>query len=526
MKRKFLLFVLLILVVYSCKYYINKDFRQNYKVYNERIHEDTTKIPYFKVHFKNGDVSVLDRWNLNRDKDSLIGQGRLYDFNRYQFEEGDFSFDLNDIAIIETNKLEPLQSKDKGRISALTILTAVNVIGDIVCITNPKACFGSCPTFYVEGNSNVHSVNAEGFSSSISPSLETADLDALQVSTSAESIGVSMKNEAFETHMVNQLYIDAIPKRKEESVFHDKQGNYYRCGNPYSLQTGIAGEMEIGNTIRRIDEYEYFSPTDSLELSTKEEIIVDFGQVSDKELGIVINFRQTLLTTFLLYSGLSYMGDEVGDYFAKIETNKQIKKRLSNPFNRLGKIRLSLWNEEHNNWEFIDEIYETGPIAKNLMIIPIHRINQGNKKAKIKIELTKGLWRLDYVGLTEIIARVEPKRTIPFRLDVLEGEAYTIDDVIHDDKNYLISLPGNEFKFHFRLPALDCDFDEHELFISSKGYYLEWMRQDWVKNKNISKLKNMLLNDADTWMELAKEYKLMEQGMEEVFWNSKFSPLL
>ena len=64
---------------------VNKDFRKNYTVYNEEIHNDTTKIPFFKVHFNNGDVSVMDRWSLNSGKDSLIGYGKLFDFNVIHF---------------------------------------------------------------------------------------------------------------------------------------------------------------------------------------------------------------------------------------------------------------------------------------------------------------------------------------------------------------------------------------------------------------------------------------------------------
>ena len=528
MKTKVLLSIIFLLGVYSCTYYtfINKNFRENYTEYNEQIHSDTTKIPFFKVHFTNGDVSVLDTWYLSSTKDSLNGRGKLFNFNRNEIDEGDFSFDIDDIAIIETNQLEAVKSKDKRRIAGLTVLTAVNVVLDLVCVTNPKACFGSCPTFYVEGNSELHSVNAEGFSSSIAPSLEKLDLDALQYSSASRNFDITMKNEAFETHMVNQLFIDAVPKKENERVFHDKNGNYYRCIDLKNTTKAVVDHKRIGYSLRAIDDHEYFSPTDSTELSTKEEIILDFGEVPDGNMGIVVNYRQTLLTTFLLYSGLSYMGDEVGDYFAKIETNGQIKKRLNNPFKRLGKIKFSIWNSETHKWEFIDDIYETGPIAKNLMIIPFHQIVTDSEKVKIKMELTKGLWRIDYVGLTTVVDQVQPIQISPSEVTVLEGEDYPVGYVINDDKEYLISLPGNEFKFHFELPVLEGDFSENELFLSSKGYYLEWMRQRWIENKDISRLKKMLLNDPDTWKELAKEFKSVEHEMEEVFWNSKYSPSL
>jgi len=67
----------------------------------------------------------------------------------------------------------------------------------------------------------IHGANAEGFSNAISPSLEYSDIDALQHSTTKERFQLTMKNEAFETHMINELALHAIPKHRKEKVFHD-----------------------------------------------------------------------------------------------------------------------------------------------------------------------------------------------------------------------------------------------------------------------------------------------------------------
>ncbi|GAA4945430.1 hypothetical protein GCM10023314_18250 [Algibacter agarivorans] len=511
------------IAVYSCrKYYIDHGFRETYTNVNEVIHKDSTKMPFFKVHFKNGNVSLLDTWSLNNGKDTITGNGTLYDFNRNTLHTGELHLTINDIAIIETNEYSKILTKDNDKIAALSILTGANAILNVVCITNPKACFGSCPTFYVDGQTLLHNAQAEGFSSSISPSLERQDLDALQYATSSDEFLLIMKNEAFETHMINELYIQAVPKNKNDHVFQDKHGSFYQCGNLLNASLATVNNTNIASRINTIDEAEYFSLTDPNKLETKEEIILEYQGLSTNNYGLVINFRQTLLTTFLLYNGISYMGDEVGDYFSKIETNEFIKQKLSNPFKRLGKIKLSVWNEELKIWQFIEELYETGPIAKNLVIAPLNNINQTNNKIKIKIEMTKGLWRIDLLALTTIKSETEPYTIYPNTLDIVNGNAYTISDIAKDDHYYLISFPGNEFRFKFKLPELN-NKDEFELFLSSKGYYLEWIRKSWLKDKNLSKLKKMLLNDDKTWNELAQEFKAMEDGMESVFWNSKFT---
>ena len=514
--------LLAVFCVYSCKYYIKHDFRKVYTDVNEVIHDETNKVDFFKIHFTNGDVSLLNNWRLNTSKDSIIGDGQLYDFHRIKVIEGQLAFNLDDIAIIETNQLDPIKSKDNERVAAMTILTAANVAMNIVCISNPKACFGSCPTFYIDKTDRVHDSKAEGFSNSISPALERQDLDALQYRTSSDKFYLTMKNEAFETHAINKLTIEAVALEKNKSVFHDKDGTYYQCGQLFKLNKANSGTIDVRDLMAEIDEQEYFSFTDSTDLTTKEELILEFDDIPDQELGLVINYRQTLLTTFLLYSGISYMGDEVGDYFAKIETDIRMKKRLANPFERLGKVDLYLWNAKKNKWEFLEGLYETGPISKNLIFSPILKNKHRGGPLKIKIEMTKGLWRLDYVGLAAIDNRAESIAISPSKMEVITGNPCSTEKVEFDDENYLISFPGDEFRFEYDLPEISKN-KEYELFLSSQGYYIEWIRDEWLKGKDLSKLKLMLMNDKDTWRDLAIEFKTLEHEMEAVFWNSKYS---
>ncbi len=526
--KKFLFYAFLCLglvaCLYSCKHHLSHNVRQSYTDVNAVLHKDSLHVPFFKAHFKDGNVAVLEGWSLNNTQDSVFGSGRLYDLYRHNIENGILSFAIDDIAIIETNDLEQVKSKDGSRVAALTILTAVNLALDAACALNPKACFGSCPTFYVDGSDIIHGANAEGFSNAISPALEYGDIDALQHSTSKEHFQLTMKNEAFETHMVNQVYLHAVLKNRDEHAFHDSNGNYYKSKDIFSASEAKADGIDVLGDVLRMDNNEYFSATDSFDLTSKEELILEFDNLPDEELGIVINHKQTLLTTFLLYSGISYMGDEVGDYFAKIETDKRIKKKLGSPFKKLGGIKMFAWNYKTSRWDFIEELYETGPIANNLKLSPIRKNLPRDGKMRIKLEMSKGLWRVDYVGLTSINDRIEPLNVFPSEIEVITGSDYTINDIIRDDEDYLVSFPGDEFNLMFDFPKIDKN-QKYELFLSVKGYYLEWMRKSWLDGKDLPRLRKMLLHDRNTWRELAIEFKTMEKEMETVFWNSKYSVL-
>ena len=94
----------------------------------------------------------------------------------------------------------------------LLILTGISVAATIYCISNPKACFGSCPTFYAFDGEKM-TLQAESFSSSVMPVLETNDIDALyNIKSINRFLELQMKNEALETHIIRHADFLALQK--------------------------------------------------------------------------------------------------------------------------------------------------------------------------------------------------------------------------------------------------------------------------------------------------------------------------
>jgi hypothetical protein len=85
---------------------------------------------------------------------------------------------------------------------------------------------------------------------------------------------------------------------------------------------------------------------------------------------------------------------------------------------------------------------------------------------------------------------------------------------------YLISMPGSSYQLKFDMPASSGTY---ELFLYSKGYYLEWMRQHWLKDKNMLKLQQMVYQPGLYLIKEAQRYKLYESSMEQIFWDSKIN---
>jgi hypothetical protein len=527
-KPEGVILILLLFFVISCstnsKVNDHHKLRQNYTNVNELLQSENFQEPFFKIHFVNGDVAIMEKWELNETQDSVVGEGQLLDFNRKIIKYGALSLPVGSMALVETNNYEEIQARDQEIISKLTAIMAFDALLAAPCLIFPKYCFGSCPTFYINEESGLHEARAEGFSNAIAPALENRDVDALKHATREEVFRIYMKNEAYETHVVNQVELWAVPRKRNEVVFVDEEDHFYLASQPVSPITARVEGNDILPPIGAIDQEEYFSLTDSNDLTTREDLILEFKPQDWKESGLVINFRQTLLTTFLLYEGLSWMGDDVGRYLSKMEGNQLLKKKMDQPFRRLGDIDCYVWDHRKKAWRLAQNVHETGPLAKNLQIIPLptNSVRPG-ENLKVKLTMAKGLWRLDYAGLAEIKEKVEPIKLSPIGLTSLaQPNTKTLDRLTADDEKYLVTFPGDEYLLEYDMPPLKDD-EAHEVFLAAKGYYLEWIRTDWLANKDPKKIRKLLMGNKRTWHNLARAYKEAEPGMEQVFWNSKYS---
>lgn len=512
--------IMVALIVLACSPYY---FRSNYNNANKLLHETKnleTK-PFLKAHLKNGDVFILfDKWQVDTIRNCVTGNGVRYDFNRQKKFEGNFSIVSDSVAIYETNT--KIEGAEAGRIALLSLLAGVDVVIGVICITTPKACFGSCPTFYINENDNFHYADAEGFSNAIAPSLEYGDIDALNNKRLTDNtFSITMKNEALETHCVNDVKLFAYPRKANERIYHTRQDDFYLCENTYKLTNAIGNEGNVTSLLRNDDKVERFSLADENNLRTKEEVYLTYDNVENTDdLGLIASFRQTLLTTYLFYSAMGYMGDQVGDIFASIERKKYKEETISSVYKELGDIDVYIWDDKKSNWDFQGGWNETGPIAFNHQMLPLKNISS-SKTVKVKLVLNKGLWRLDYLALTNIRKKVTPLELSPDQiLNKGKIDAKALSSII-DPRKYLISMPGSMYKFNFTLPEKNQDY---ELFLYSKGYYLEWMRAHWIKDKDLLALKKMIENPKEYLKRETKSYKKYETQMEQEFWNSKIDP--
>jgi hypothetical protein len=524
MKMNFVSTILLLafVVVFSaCHFSVKrenippKSFRQ-YDFF--KVKELRTKSPFLKIHMKNGNLYVLESWDVeviksldDTSKENIVGNGALYSPTRELIAKKQFMVGLDSVALLETNVLKLSSST-----AALILLTSVNAAFTISCIANPKACFGSCPTFYLSDDDSLR-LQAEGFSFSISPSLEAIDIDALyHAQPSNGELLVEMRNEALETHVVRYVNILVVPKQKGTRVFVDNQNQFWLASAIIPPTNAVAQEGDCLNLLLRADGKERFSLANDTYLATKEEVELEFNVQSEGTYGLIIGSRQTLLPTYLLYQTFAYMGNDAGYWLAEIERKHLGNENLAVE-HIFGGIDVLLYSPD-KEWKVCGTVKEYGPLATDVHLLHLGKISA--QKAKLKLRMTQGAWRIDYVALAELAEPVAPIRLRPSSV-VYEGqENHNARAILSDSTRVLVTLPGDTYKIKYKLPETEKDF---EFFLESRGYYLEWIRKEWIEEENPFLLAEILFVPERALKRLAPDFKRVEAQLEEYFWRSRYA---
>ena len=93
-------------------------------------------------------------------------------------------------------------------------------------------------------------------------------------------------------------------------------------------------------------------------------------------------------------------------------------------------------------------------------------------------------------------------------------------ELLLDPSRALTTLPGDTYELVYVLPDSAAPYD---LFLESRGYYLEWIRNEWIAEENGSLLTELFLDPHAGLQRIAPAFKRAEPGMERVFWGSRYA---
>ena len=475
-----------------------------------------------KVHMRDGSLYVLDSLITFTNVDTIYGFGFYYDqyrdlmgssfYNQSNPSDIPFKISLANVALVEVNEVRGIA----GRALTMALVGVPSVILSIYCITNPKACFGSCPTFY-SFNGIDTSLMAEGFSSSILRAFEKDDIDMLYHARTEDNLfHLKMKNEALETHVIRYANLIVLPRTGSDRIFYNGNGEFYRSSIILGPGFCQASEGSCLEEVQEMDNMERYSLADSDNLAERETIEVTFENIPGKDLGLVIGYRQSLLTTWLFYQSLSYLGNSAGYFAARIESgDRWLQRKFDRVRDVLGGIEVFLKNGD-GKWEKVGQEGEQGPLASDVHLIKLPGTN--DKEVRLRLRMTKGLWRLNYLALASLDEKIEPVVVEP-SLVRSPLKVNTAGPLLLNPDDPLVTLPGDEYDIYYDMPEGP---DNYEIFLETKGYYIEWMRDTWIEEENLKRAA-LLFNFPGLFMRIAADdFKKAEPSMEESFWNSRY----
>jgi hypothetical protein len=361
---------------------------------------------------------------------------------------------------------------------------------------------------------------AEGFSSSILKIYEKEDIDMLyRAEPALETFKIIVKNEALETHIIREADLLIVERDSNERVIATDDGEFYKISGIHSPLICSSHEGDCLNAILEIDKNERYCESDTRNLTQKEFIEISFSDVTATEHGLIISCRQTLMTTYLFYQALAYLGNTAGYFAAKLESgNSYLRKKADRVWDLLGGIEVFIKNSDQK-WEKVHEIREMGPIASDIHLIKLPGRIQGN--VDIRLRLTKGLWRMDYIALGNVDQKVQPHLERPKHVKCISdiGSERTTVPQLNDPEDPLITLPGDIYEISYDMPCTSCSY---EIFLKTRGYYIEWMRETWIQEENLKKAALLFGYPKLFMKKAADDFKIIEPSMEVSFWNSKY----
>ena len=477
--------------------------------------------PFLKAHRIDGGVWILSEWQVDSTRSAVGGNGVLLDARRVEVEQGAFDIPLDSVALFETNRPERSSAS-----VALMVVAGVTAAVAGFCAINPKACFGSCPTFYAPGEDGEMVLQAEGFSASIAPALEATDVDMLLHSRpSARDYSLRVTNEALETHVIRWADLLAVGRPGDGRTFLTADGRFISTDTVIP-PVACHGDEDCLDEVTFADGLERWSRTDSTDLATREVVELEFPSPPDGEWGLVVVSRQTLLTTFLIYQALAYMGTDASRWLASLESGGDGARTRAGAIGRhLGGIEV-LVQDSTGAWTVRGSAGETGPIATDTRIVPLAPPpdvdgESGGEPFRVRLRLTQGMWRIDRVALARLGEEVEPLRVQPRAVRQGDNHDPAALQALLDDDETLVTLPGDSYEIDYRLPERPRDYD---YFLEARGYYLEWMRQEWLAEENPIRAAQLILDPAQALRDLAPAFKEIEPDIEHLFWNSRYAP--
>lgn len=395
------------------------------------------------------------------------------------------------------------------------VLTVAGGIA-LACAADPK-CFGSCPTIYstVDGEAVLE---AETFSYSVSPLLESRDLDGLAARSDANGfVELEIRNEALETHYINHLELVEIEHAVDERVLPDGDRTPAVIGPVRAFDDARdRSGRDVTQTLRAADDAVFATvPERIADVSaqdTRDWIDMTVPAVDADTVAVVVRLRNSLLNTVLFYE-LMLRDQGVGalEWMARDIARIGNAVELGAWYHRTMGLRLEV--ESDRGFEEVARLGDMGPIAWSevALRLPVTR----GRPTRLRLSFLADAWRIDRIAWSPRIRRAEG-RTIPVaELIPITGEPAGAmqSQIAAADDDYLVTTAGSGFVARFDAGAEPAG-SRRSFLLGSQGYYTEWVRPYWIRTGGTA---GPFRPTPETVPELMRRWIDLKPAMESAF---------
>ena len=411
----------------------------------------------------------------------------------------------------------------EGASVALTLL-AIPLVA-VAAAGAAVAVFGSCPTFYAD-SAGTELLQAEGFSYAIAPLFEQRDVDRLRLTpTSDGRVVLRIRNEALETHYINQLELLEVSHRSDEAALPDQAGHPIAIGrNRISAAIHDRSGRNVSASVRAIDEELFTTLPARLAGATAADLDDHIDVAFQAPAGadsvvIVLDMRNSLLNTVLLYDhilaapgikSLDFLGKDLNRIAGAVDLGRWYAANMG--------MRVSV--REGNSYRPIARLGDSGPIAFHRLGVVVPVIRDGGDSVRVRLSFVADNWRIDEIGVAGSWRRPSA-RTVPL------SRVHTADPkqvggatraLSEPDEDYLITTPGQAFTAEFDVGS-GIGSSSRTWFAVSQGYYTEWVRGSWIKNAT----RKPFAPTNESLLEAMRGWQAKQGNMETHFYNQRIS---
>ena len=443
-----------------------------------------------KAHLVDGST-VLFRKGASIGHAAVEGRGER--FPLIQTAAGSSSVSIvpfDSIVGLETFEGKQLVAQSVVVSAAATALTAAATVGLL------KALFGSCPTVYADtGTGPV--LEAEGFSYAIAPLLEQRDVDPLHVRPDRDGmVRLELRNEALETHYINNIELMAVSHRTGTRVVPDQNDHLVVLDGLRALDAARDRSGRDVLPVLSSPDGQLFASAATTMTAAHAGDLEDWIDFEARDLppgdsiAVVLRLRNSLLNTVLLYDGMLGGRDAPGWLDAnlqRISTAIDLAEWYTRTMGMRAYVDGAARPAGGEPWHA--RLGDVGPLAFRDVAIVLPRPSRNARSVRVRLAFVADNWRIDYAAVATSMTRPHAKTMAVSRVIVhtpdststSSNDTAAVSALREADGRYLQTMPGQRMTLEFAPPQPTADPGTTTTYlIVWQGWYREWIRGRWL----------------------------------------------